>query len=488
MSRPMSQSMVTRTPLKLTANPKRVLARLFLPGDPARVKKTIDRVLSMNASMIEARLDRIMTNFASRHRQVEDIFLTHFREVAGEVDEETALSDQQQLLIGAYFTMEYSLESVALFNPSMVPHPDQNGLRPGETRFVISLRACGEGHISSIVFRSGVIQADGEITLDSASQYAITEKPVADKLYEKHPFFLKLIEMGAYDVSAQSILARLADSFTIKQLKGAIHTLQAVNGEDPHFDETAEKMLWLAHSNYSLHFPNDVDLSERVIFPVTENESRGIEDARFVYFSDDDGRHTYLATYTAYNGFTILPQIIETEDFRHFKIITLNGKCVQNKGMALFPRKIDGEYHMLSRLDGEDLYLMNSRNPHFWNQARRLTWKRQPWEFIQVGNCGSPLETDEGWLLLTHGVGAMRRYCIGATLLDLEDPSRVIGTLEEPLIMPTEEERNGYVPNVVYSCGGMIHHDELIIPYAMSDTWSGIATAPLPELLASLRK
>ena len=180
--------------------------------------------------------------------------------------------------------------------------------------------------------------------------------------------------------------------------------------------------------------------------------------------------------------------MIETEDFRHFKIMTLNGKCVQNKGMALFPRKINGEYHMLSRLDGEDLYLMNSQNPHFWNQARRLTWKRQPWEFIQVGNCGSPLETEEGWLLLTHGVGAMRRYCIGATLLDLEDPSRVIGTLKEPLIMPTEEERNGYVPNVVYSCGGMIHHDELIIPYAMSDTWSGIATAPLDELLANLKK
>ena len=271
MSSQMSQFMVTRTPLKLTANPKRVLARLFLPGDPARVKKTIDRVLSMNEDVIANRLDRIMKNFASRHRQVERIFLTHFHEVAGEVDQQTVLTREQELLIGAYFTMEYSLESVALFNPSMVPHPDQSGLHPGETRFIISLRACGKVTFPRLFFRSGVIHADRHITLDSVSQYAVAEKPVGDKLYEKHTFFLKLIEMGAYDVSAESILERLDDSFTIRQLEGAIHTLQVVNGEDPHFNETAEKMLWLAHSNYSLHFPDDVELSERVIFPVTEN-------------------------------------------------------------------------------------------------------------------------------------------------------------------------------------------------------------------------
>lgn len=478
-------SIVSRTPLKLTANPERVLARLFMPGDHDRIRKTIRQILSMDGALVAKKLERIKHDFASRHKNAKSVWESHFREVVAAVGEDSGITEQQRLLVGAYFTMEYSLESVALFNPSMVPHPDQSNLGPGEKRFVMSLRACGEGHISSIAFRSGVIHSDRRITLDPVSKYALTQKPVADKLYEKHPFLLKVIEMGAYDDNAQSILDRLDDSFTIKQIESTIQALQKANGADPHFDETAEKLVWLAHSNYSLHFPDDVELSERVIFPVTENESRGIEDARFVYFSDDDGHHTYLATYTAYNGFTILPQFIETDDFRHFKIITLNGSCVQNKGMALFPRKINGEFHMLSRLDGEELYLMSSNNPHFWNQAKKLTWKRQPWEFMQVGNCGSPLETEKGWLLLTHGVGPMRQYCIGAALLDLENPSQLIGTLSEPLITPTEEERNGYVPNVAYSCGGMIHNGELIIPYAMSDTWSGIATVPLSELLAS---
>jgi len=476
-----------RTPLRLEADPRRVLARLFLPGDLSRVKKIIRRVLSLNASTTAAELDHVMHEFRFRHKNIDRIFHRHFEAVAADVKDASQVSADKRLLIGAYFTLEYSLESVALFNPSIVPHPDQSGLSPGELRFVMSLRACGEGHISSIAFRGGVIHANHDVTLDPVTPYIVSEKPVEHKLYEKHPFFLKLIEMAAYDECTQSVLDRLGDAFTIGDLQDAIDTLRSENGSNPHFEETAQKILWLARSNYALQFPDDAELCERVIFPVTENESRGIEDARFVHFTEEDGHHTYYATYTAYNGFTILPQMIETDDFEHFKIITLNGRCVQNKGMALFPRRIDGEFYMFSRLDGEHLYLMNSENLHFWNDAKKLTWKRQPWEYMQVGNCGSPLETEAGWLLLTHGVGPMREYCMGAVLLDLEDPSKIIGALRKPLIVPAGGERDGYVPNVVYSCGALIHNDALVIPYAVSDTWTGIVVVALPELLKRLK-
>jgi predicted GH43/DUF377 family glycosyl hydrolase len=245
-------------------------------------------------------------------------------------------------------------------------------------------------------------------------------------------------------------------------------------------------MLWLAHSNYHLDFSPDTALSERVIFPVSESESRGIEDARFVRFTHPDGRVVYYATYSAYNGLRVLPQLIETTDFRHFKMITLNGRCVQNKGMALFPRKIGDDFVMAARLDGENIYLVRSENIHFWNESKLVYRPRHPWEFVQVGNCGSPIETDKGWVLLTHGVGPARQYRIGALLLDLEDPSQVIGELAEPLLVPNDDERDGYVPNVVYSCGAMLHQDRLVIPYAIADAHIAIATVSLPELLSAL--
>ncbi|MFQ5412633.1 MAG: glycosidase, partial [Phycisphaerae bacterium] len=371
----------TKLPLRLEADPRRVIARLFVPGDADRVRAIADRVLAMDEQAVTNKLNHVMGDFGARHKYLERVFQSHFEAVSGALKNGRALSHERRMLIGAYFTKEYSIESVALFNPSLVPHPDQAGLAPGETRFVMSLRACGEGHISSIEFRGGVIHTDDRVTLDPITPFALAEKPVEDKRYAKHPFFLKLIEMAAYDDNCQAILDRLAETFTLKDLEVATAGIRAERGEDPHFDEEADKVRWLAHSNYSLHFAEDVELSERIIFPVTENESRGIEDARFVHFTHEDGSRTYYATYTAYNGFTILPQFIETEDFRHFKIITLNGRCVQNKGMALFPRKIDGEYYMVSRLDGEHLYLMNSDNPHFWNEARKLDWRRRPWEF-----------------------------------------------------------------------------------------------------------
>jgi predicted GH43/DUF377 family glycosyl hydrolase len=294
------------------------------------------------------------------------------------------------------------------------------------------------------------------------------------------------VEMKAYNPLAMPILGALGDQFTMGELRRAIEECRT-HESVTQFRELGGNMLWLAHSNYVLQFPRDSELSERVIFPVSENESRGIEDARFVRFTHPDGRVMYYATYSAYNGFRVLPQLIETTDFRRFNMLTLNGRCVQNKGMALFPRKLGEDFVMAARLDGENIYLLRSKNMHFWNDSQLIHGPQHPWEFIQVGNCGSPIETEAGWLLLTHGVGPMRQYRLGALLLDLDDPSRIIGMLREPLLTPNAEERDGYVPNVVYSCGALVHGDHLILPYAVSDSRTSFATVSIPELLGELR-
>ena len=478
---------VTRFDLRLEADPRRVLARSYIPGGDGRVQAVADRVMSLSDGQVNQLLAEVQTDFGDRHRDIGTVFARHFDTARGQFHHDGEIALPRRLLMGAYFTMEYSLESVALFNPSIVPHPDQSGVGPYDLRFILSLRACGEGHISSIEFRSGVIDGSGNVTLDPICPYVAMEKPVPDKLFEKHPFFLKLIEMGAYNAVAESILRQMPERFTLDDLQRVVETDRPPFPDPDNYHETADNVLWLARSNYYLSFPVDSDLSERVIFPVSENESRGIEDARFVRFVHEDGAVVYGATYTAYNGFRILPQLIETPDFRNFNVITLNGRFAQNKGMAMFPRKVNDEYYMISRIDGECLYLMHSDNPHFWNDAQPLREPVYPWEYVQIGNCGSPIETDQGWLLLTHGVGPVRRYGIGALLLDLDDPSRVIGHCAEPLLAPTERERDGYVPNVVYSCGAIVHRDELFVPYAMSDTATGFAKVSLPDLLAYMR-
>jgi len=477
---------ITRKPFRLEADPKRVIARLFVPGGETRVNSILDRVLSLSAAEVSTVLSRVYDRYASRHRDVGGIFQRHFEAVSSHLNGRTPSSKKRQQLIGAYFTSGYSLESVALFNPSLVLHPDQTGIPEGSVRFVMSLRVCGEGHISSIEFRSGVIDAARTIKLDPIPPYAAAEFPHEDHLHDKNRFFLKLNEMGSYQCAVDRVLKRLPDEFTLAELEQALDKAHLRQGSDEASAELGENMLWLARSTYSLAFPPESAISERVIFPVTENESRGIEDARFVRFTEDDGRVTYYATYTAYNGYRVLPQFIETEDFLHFRVNTHNGRCAQNKGMALFPKKINDRFVMISRIDGENIYMLRSDDIHFWNEAQQIHGPTQPWEFIQIGNCGSPIETKEGWLLLTHGVGPMREYWMGALLLDLEDPSRVIGHLEEPILMPSEEERDGYVPNVVYSCGGMIHAGEVIIPYGISDSATGIATVPVDGLLSHL--
>jgi predicted GH43/DUF377 family glycosyl hydrolase len=480
----LSHPKIKRRKKKTLSDSSRVITRLHLPDGEHRIPKIIQRVVDLPDTTAEDLLAQIMLDFSERHRDIKRVFGLHLNKVKDYVPRDAVLSDTKRALIGAYFTMEYSIESAALFNPSIVPHPDQRHLDKGSLRFIMSLRATGEGHVSSIVFRSGLLDQDNTILFDPISDYVETPDLRLDPVYDRHLFQLKLNEMTAGNEVTAHLLNQLSENFTYNEFKEKVGALtsQPVFSE-AHQNETFEIMYWLANSNYEMSFRPDHRISERIIFPVSENESKGIEDARFVQFFDDDGEVTYYATYTAYNGFKILPQLLETKDFIKFNILTLNGRAIQNKGMALFPRKIDGSYIMLSRQDGENNRIMFSDNIHFWQESEIIQEPTRPWEFIQIGNCGSPLETDKGWIVLTHGVGPMRQYCIGAMLLDLENPAKIIARLEEPLLTPYEEERDGYVPNVVYTCGAIIHNNEMVIPYAISDTMSGIAIVGVSELI-----
>lgn len=473
-----------RTSIKIERDTSRVITRLHVPS-AERIPRIIERVLHLSSREVEHVLENTFLNFSDRHKNLRQILQRHFSAVSGYVGNDTRITAAQQLLIGAYFTMEYAVESAALFNPSIVPDPDQSNVPAGGLRFIMSLRATGEGHLSSIVFRGGIIDHMNTISFSPVGDYVETPEIQVDSVYDRHLFRRKLHEMNVAEVTVHQLCNQLSEEFTRNQLMQQIESLLAGDNTAEH-DEAIDSINWLADSNYEIKFPDDHQLSERVIFPLSENETSGIEDARFVRFSEENGEITYYATYTAYNGVNILPQLIETKDFVTFNIVTLNGKAVQNKGMALFPRKIDGRYAMLSRQDGENNYIMYSDHLHFWREPQLLQQPTYPWEFVQIGNCGSPLEIDEGWLVLTHGVGPMRQYYIGAILLDLHDPSRIIGRLKHPLLTPNDDEREGYVPNVVYSCGGLIHHNELILPYAMSDITSGIATISISEIVAAM--
>jgi len=384
------------------------------------------------------------------------------------------------------FMHEYSPESTALFNPSIVLHPDQSGLQKGELRFILSLRATGEGHISSITFRAGVFSAQNTITITPPVPFIMEPELNLNAVYDKALFSRELLEVNARNDFSHRVLNQLQQSFVLDDLYRIIEAERRNSDSNPATDLAARVILRLAESNYEVSFSSVSQISQRVIFPSTVSQRNGIEDARFVRFANEDGTFTYYATYTAYDGRTTLPQLLETSDFVHFKLSTLNGTAVENKGMALFPRKINGDYVMLSRQDDENILIMFSDNLHFWENARLLLSPSQPWEFFKIGNCGSPIETEEGWLVLSHGVGAMRKYCIGAFLLDLNDPSRVTGRLREPLLSPNESEREGYVPNVVYSCGALLSGRELLIPYAMSDFATTFATVSLDELLLAM--
>lgn len=475
----------TRTGIIVRPDPTRVLFRPFDLGSTNRLLKIIARVSSLSEEEVQGKLLEVFNEFGSRHYRLERFFLKRFEQIKANLLTDEPLTNERKWLLGAYFTMEYSLESAALFNPSMIWHPDQTNVPPGYKRFILSLRATGEGHISSISFRMGYIDDTGKIVLRKPSRYVTSPEIVPNQVFNKAQFERKLYELRLTNAISERMMVDLADEFTLAELETIARRITIQHRYNAEYETITNGILGLARANYELHF-DDEQLDERCIFPSSPNETNGIEDARFVHFTDDDGQVTYYATYTAYNGHVTFPQLLETRDFIHFKVSTLNGAEVQNKGMALFPRKINGHYVMLSRQDGENIYLMYSDDLYFWQTKELILKPTFPWEYVQLGNCGSPIETEAGWLVLSHGVGPMRKYAIGAFLLDLNNPARVIGRSREPILSPDENEREGYVPNVVYSCGGLINGEDLIIPYAMSDYASSFATVNVQELIKDL--
>ncbi len=481
--------------VRFVPDARRVITKPFLPREEldadgsSRLRIVLERIMAMSEHEVTATLVAARDGFALRHRDLDAVIDRNFAIVATRLDDVellvAPLSLERRRLIGAYFTHEYSIEAAALGNPSIVAAPDQSGLDSGEVRFIMSLRAIGEGHISSIEFRSGVVTADAGVRLDPVSPFAATGERTPHA-YDKRFFTTKLDDLAMLNEIEERILGRLEDRFTMVELEAAIAALDDEGIERSISGETTHVLHWLASSNYRTSFPATIDVSERVLFPSGPTESQGMEDARFVRFVDDDGAVTYYATYTAFDGHQILPQLLETADFTEFRVATLSGRAAHNKGMAIFPRRIDGNFVALGRHDSVNNFIMTSSDIRVWREATVIQEPERPWELMQLGNCGSPLETEAGWLVITHGVGPFRRYTLGALLLDLVDPSQVIGHLKDPLLSPDDDERDGYVPNVVYSCGGMIHGEHLVLPYGYADVGARIATIRVDELLSRL--
>jgi predicted GH43/DUF377 family glycosyl hydrolase len=491
----MSHSLVRKLPVTLRPDARRVLIRPFRPvsgpgannpADVPRALKIMSRVLALTEDEAEQQWNLINEDFACRHLDLNNYFLRRFEEVSAWLPTDSVLTETRRLLIGSYFTHEYSLEAAALFNPSIVTCPDQSGVPPGALRFILSLRAVGEGHISSIGFRCGTITGEFEIDLGEAARWVVEPRRIVDESFDSAWFKCKCHELGVDDEYVDRVCDMLPSPFSEMQLADAVRKACG-SSPDAMCVAAGERLLLLAKSNFSVAFSPQQRFSERAIFPSSPSQTNGIEDARFVRFVDDDGEVCFYASYTAYDGRVIFPQLLETKDFLNFHFRTLSGAAVQNKGMALFPRRIGGRFAMLSRQDNENIRLMFSPEVDRWESSEVIVRPTQPWEFVQMGNCGSPLEIDAGWLVLTHGVGAMRKYCIGALLLDKDDPSKVIGRLADPLIRPAPEEREGYVPNVVYTCGGLIHRDHLILPYATSDWFTSFGVVSVPDLVAAMK-
>jgi predicted GH43/DUF377 family glycosyl hydrolase len=480
---------IERKHVKVYPDPKRVIARFFFNGEE-RAKDVISKVLTLNEQQVFTIISPLLQEYSKRHRNITKILSRHckkLKKIFEQMDiEYHDLEMHQKLLIGAYFTHEYSIESAAFFNPSIIEDPDQSDLEEGEKRLIISFRAVGEGHISSIVFRRALIDRQNNITVIPAGDYIDEAEVIRNATYNKKLFLDKgLMSLIDKDVLAK-LDARLDNQFdyvTLKKIIGEEQALEQSPGKDVEF----EKVLWLSDSYYEIVFSLDTDISDRVIFPISEFERKGIEDARFTKFTNDDGTSAYYATYTAYDGQIIIPKLLKTKDFYDFTVGPLFGEGAQNKNLALFPRKINGKYAMLARIDGINNYIMYSDKINLWENPIKFQEPKYSWEFVQLGNCGSPIETEDGWLVITHAVGPMRRYCLSATLLDLDDPTIEIGRLSEPLLIPNPDEREGYVPNVVYSCGSIINNGQLILPYGLSDYSSSFATVDMNKLLERLK-
>jgi predicted GH43/DUF377 family glycosyl hydrolase len=483
--------LVRRSPAHIAADTSRVVTRLFVPGhegfdqQESRSNSVLQRVLELSDEEVQQSLDDVVERFNGRHHGLTDIFLEHANELAERLTPQHQLSPTRRLLLGATFTSEYAIEGAALCNPSMVIDPDQARATPGEIRFVMSVRAIGEGHNSSIGFRTGTVSASADVKFDPAPTYA-TKGHRDEALLGADAFKGELRRLRASVDDSEYVLGPLGSQFTSAQLEVRLGLLEDHVATRKQARRTIGQIRRVAERSYGITFLDDTPLSERVLLPVTSAESKGMEDARFVRFSDEADGVTYYASYTAYNGTDIGQQLLETRDFIHFTSSPMAGAAAANKGLALFPRRIGGKFVALSRSDRESNTITYSENPRRWEEGLACQMPAASWEVVQLGNCGSPIETEMGWLVLTHGVGPMRTYNIGALLLDLEDPTHIIGRLREPLLSPTRDEQDGYVPNVVYSCGALIHDDSLVIPYGIGDSAIGVATVSVDELLDAL--
>jgi predicted GH43/DUF377 family glycosyl hydrolase len=486
-----STGLVTRDPRRITANPARVIAQLFVPGQEgfefqdSRAGAVLKRILALTDDDVRSALDDVIVRFDGRHRDLVGTFRRHAYELADRLDPAIKLSDARMLLLGATFTSEYAIEGAALCNPSIVAHPDQTGTGPGSLRFAMSVRGIGEGHRSSIGFRTGVVDDAGRAGIDEPTLYTARGR-VSGALLDASVFRGELARLGNAGDVASYVFDALDDPFTRSDLEERLDNLRTHLSTREHVERAVAQIRTIADRFYTVEFPSDAVLSERVLWPAMEAEQGGMEDARFVRFIDDDGSLTYYATYTAYSGSRISQQLLETQDFQSFDSRPLVGMAAENKGLALFPRRINGRYAAMSRSDRETNSVAFADDLAVWPSASACQQPTESWEALQLGNCGPPIETEEGWLVLTHGVGPMRTYSIGAILLDLDDPTTILGRLRSPLISPAPDEQDGYVPNVVYSCGALVHADTLVIPYGISDGAVGLATAPLPALLAEM--
>ena len=479
--------LVRRSDVQLRPDSARVVTQLFVAGEElssgtSRASPVMQRVLAMSDLQAESLLADVFLRFQDRHVHLDEDLLEHFDQISDRLGASDNLSVTRRMLLGAYATNEYAVEAVALCNPSIVAHPDQAGLDASQLRFVLSLRAVGEGHVSSIEFRTGIIGADGSFNVDEPG-HVVTGGRLCPSRYDRTSFRILLAQPGHGNEVVSLILDSLPPTFGGPELEASIAGLHPQVLTRREARETIERVRAVARSNYTVAFPASSDIGHRVIRPYGPTESRGMEDARFVRFVDDDGSVTYYATYTAFDGAHIAPQLLQTEDFETFRISQITGRAATNKGLALFPRRIDGRYVALSRWDRERNAITTSPDAHAWDDPIEVHSPEQPWELIQVGNCGSPIETAEGWLVFTHGVGPMRTYSIGALLLDLDDPSTVRGKLMAPLLSPDQSERDGYVPNVVYTCGALLHQQTVVLPYAHGDSVTTLALISLPDLL-----
>ncbi|GAA0799145.1 glycoside hydrolase family 130 protein [Spirilliplanes yamanashiensis] len=483
----------TRFDLTLIADPRRVVIKLFVPGEDAALATTnqsrasgmIERITRLSEHEVNLLLDDTLKRFTGRHHDILSTFQHHYELVAHRVPPDVELSPTARTLIGAYFSHEFSVEAAALCNPSMVEHPDQSDLEPGQLRVAISLRQIGEGHISSIGFIGAVLGPGNQMLLDDRSGPLMIGQRTGAR-HERDHLAAGLAEEEMDNELAATVLNALPERFDDADVEDVLTHLPAELLSRHHAQETLEHIRRIIATDYAVTFPATVPLHQRVLWPAAPAESKGMEDARFVRVVEEDGRTAYRATYTAYDGRAIGGRMLYTRDLRHFEVTALRGPAARNKGMALFPRPVNGRHLALCRSDGETSGLTVRGDHQIWQEPVPLHVPRRGWELMQVGNCGSPIETDAGWLVLTHGVGPMRRYAIGAMLLDLDNPEKVIGELPQGLIDPDEHEREGYVPNVVYSCGGLVHDDRLWVPYGASDARVGFATIGLRDVLDSM--